>query len=412
MPAWRRFARDVARTIPIVLAFLGTASGLGLAHAQVGSARFASIVIAADSGRVLEQASADDLRHPASLAKLMTLYLTFEALRDRRISLNEPVPVSVHAAMMQPTKLGLVPGTQITVEQAIMGLVTRSANDAAAALGELLGGTEPRFAQMMTLRARSLGMAHTTFMNASGLPDPDAWTTARDLAMLARRLIADFPGYYHYFSTPSFVFHNQVVFNHDNMLRWYPGADGMKTGYTEASGHNLVTSAVRDGIRLIGVELGCVTNGERDAHMAALLNAGFVDSGVLVEDRPPATLVAGRGRLPSLFSTARAAEFDRHPVMHVREVPHLRTLPARFRVQIGGFSRERAARSAAARARHPAERAEIHVERASAHGQERTWRTEMVRLAPVEGARACAASMRRANHCVALHAGVRRIAHL
>jgi D-alanyl-D-alanine carboxypeptidase len=217
------------------------------ARAQVGSDRSSSIVVDVASGAVLEQDSADAPRHPASLAKLMTLYLVFEALRDRRISLNELVPVSVHSAEMEPTKLGLTPNTKITVQQAILGLVTKSANDAAAALGEMLGGSEDRFAEMMTLRARAMGMAHTTFMNASGLPDERQVSTARDLAMLGRRLVTDFPDDYRYFSTPSFQFGRQTIFNHDNMLRSYPGADGMKTGYTEASGHNLVTSAVRDG---------------------------------------------------------------------------------------------------------------------------------------------------------------------
>ena len=139
------------------------------AHAQIGSARYSSIVVDATSGDVLEEVNADELRHPASLTKMMTLYLTFEALRDRRITLDEAVPVSAHAASMEPSKLGLVPGSRLTVEQAILGLVTKSANDAASALGELLGGSEDRFAQMMTLRARALGMSRTTFTNASGL---------------------------------------------------------------------------------------------------------------------------------------------------------------------------------------------------------------------------------------------------
>jgi D-alanyl-D-alanine carboxypeptidase len=143
------------------------------AWAQIGSDRYSSIVVDAATGNVLEAANPDAERHPASLAKLMTLYMAFEALRDRRISAEQPVPVSARAAAMEPSKLGLVPGTRLTVEDAILGLVTKSANDAAAALAELLGGSEDRFAQMMTLRARALGMSHTTFTNASGLPDPD-----------------------------------------------------------------------------------------------------------------------------------------------------------------------------------------------------------------------------------------------
>ena len=273
------------------------------AHAQIGSDRYSSIVVDARSGNVLSQASADELRHPASLTKMMTLYMLFEALRDRRVQLDQPVPVSAHAASMSPTKLGLVPGNYITVEQAILGLVTMSANDAAAALGELMGGDEDRFAQMMTLRARALGMTHSVFENASGLPDPDQVTTARDMAILARHLVQDFPQEYRYFSTPSFVFHGRTILNHDHMLQTYPGADGLKTGFTNASGHNLVTSAVRNDTRLIGVVLGAATNPERDQHMAALLDRGFESEGVPV-------LIAHRDvpMRPSLMASAEAAE--------------------------------------------------------------------------------------------------------
>ena len=159
------------------------------------------IVVEADSGEVLAAHQEEAARYPASLTKMMTLYMTFEALRDRRITLDERVPVSLHAASMVPTKLGLLPRTRVTVRECILGMLTRSANDAAAAMGELLGGTEPGFAQMMTLRAHALGMRDTVFRNASGLPDPDQVTTARDMAVLARRLIADFPQDYGYFST-------------------------------------------------------------------------------------------------------------------------------------------------------------------------------------------------------------------
>ena len=245
------------------------------ARAQVGSERYASLVMDAGSGEVLEAASADEPRYPASLTKMMTIYMLFEALRDRRVSLDEQVPVSQHAASMSPSKLGLVPSTYITVEQALLGLVTKSANDAAAALGELLGGDEDRFAQMMTLRARALGMVHTTFRNASGWPDPEQVTTARDLALLARHLIQDFPAEYHYFSVPYFTFHGRYIPNHDRMLQTYPGADGLKTGYIDASGCNLVTSAVRGDVRLIGVVMGASNGAERDTHMAALLDNGF-----------------------------------------------------------------------------------------------------------------------------------------
>jgi D-alanyl-D-alanine carboxypeptidase len=235
-----------------------------------------SIMVDARSGQTLFQQQADAPRYPASLTKLMTLYMLFEALRDHRITLNQMMPVSDHAASVQPVKLGMQPGARLSVEEAILGMVTLSANDAATASGEFLaGGDETRFGALMTLKAHTLGMNDTVFRNASGLPDPAQITTAHDLAILARRLIQDFPDDYHYFSTPSFLFHGRVIFNHDNLLKYYPGADGMKTGYTNAAGHNLVSSALRGGVRLIGVVMAAPSNGFRDRQMMGMLDSGF-----------------------------------------------------------------------------------------------------------------------------------------
>jgi D-alanyl-D-alanine carboxypeptidase len=366
------------------------------ANAQIGSARYSSIVVDANSGDVLEQVNADEPRHPASLAKMMTLYLTFEALRDRRITLDEAVPVSPHAASMEPTKLGLLPGSHLTVEEAILGLVTKSANDAAAALGEMLGGSEDRFAQMMTLRARALGMAHSTFMNASGLPDPDQWTTARDLAILSRRLINDFPGYYRYFSTPSFAWHRQIIFNHDNMLRTYPGADGLKTGYTGASGHNLVTSAVRDGVRLVGVVLGAATNGERDIHMAALLDHGFEQMDVPVSRKP--VQMASR---VSLIASAHAAEVTRPAP------PHARTHATNWAIQIGTYPSETAAHSAALAARRDADAGEARVEPVRLR-QKTIWRAQVMGLTQTDAQEMC--STYRRGGCIVIRPESRQVA--
>jgi len=363
------------------------------ASAQVGSARYSSIVIDADSGNVLEQINPDAPRHPASLTKLMTLYMTFEALRDRRISREQLVPISAGAAAMEPSKLGLLPGTRITVQDAILGLVTKSANDAACALGELLGGSEARFAQMMTLRARALGMSHTTFINASGLPDPDQWTTAHDLAILGRRLIADFPADYRYFSTPSFVFQRRVIFNHDNMLRSYPGADGMKTGYTETSGHNLVTSATRGGVRLIGVVLGAASNGERDLHMAALLNQGFEEMDVPVERHPTAS--ASRG---ALISAAHAAPSETPPVASARPRPNTFA----WAIQIGSYPTERAARDAAVAARRTADAGEARIE-AAVVNHKTMWRAQVTGLTAADAQATCSALVRRKLPCLMIH---------
>jgi D-alanyl-D-alanine carboxypeptidase len=300
----RHLATLIATSAGRCAATCALLTGLALpggAAAQIGSARYASIVVDHASRRVLEAANADALRYPASLTKLMTLYVAFEALRDHKIELGQTVPVSAHAASMEPSKLGLVPGTYLTVSDAILAIVTKSANDAAAALGELIGGDEDRFAQLMTLRARALGMTNSTFRNASGLPDPQQTTTARDLALLAHHLVQDFPGYYHYFSEPMFYFHGRAIPNHDHMLQDYEGADGLKTGYTIAAGHNLVTSAMRGGVRLIGVVMGARSNAERDTHMASLLDDGFEQMGV------PITRRTTHFHLPSLIANATAA---------------------------------------------------------------------------------------------------------
>lgn len=368
---------------------------LAPARAQIGSDHYSSIVVDAATGNVLQAANPDAPRHPASLAKLMTLYMVFEALRDRRISSDELVPVSAHAASMEPSKLGIVPGMRLTVQEAILALVTKSANDAAAALGEQLGGSEDRFAEMMTLRARALGMSHTTFTNASGLPDPDEWSTARDLAILARHIVLDFPNDYPLFSTPSFTYQHRVIFNHDRMLQTYPGADGLKTGYTEASGHNLITSAVHGNVRLIGVVLGAASNPERDAHMAVLLNQGFDQMGV-----PPERRIMVASRVPSLVSTAHAATLLEQPA---RQPPRTRTAAAApiWSIQVGSFGTERAARGAAAIARRAAADGEIRVETVSAR-RKTVWRAQVTGLSPAEAQNACSVLARHRTRCVVL----------
>ena len=288
-------SRSVPGRFRVVLAAAGAALLLsgGAAHAQYRG-ELSTIVMDAGTGNVLQQSNTDLQRFPASLTKLMTLYLTFDALRQNRISLDQAVPVSAHAASMEPSKLDLQPGSYLTVEQAVLGLVTKSANDAACALGEMLaGGDETAFAQMMTQKARSLGMSSTTFRNASGLPDAEQVSTARDFATLTRPLINDFPEDYPYFSVPAFMFHGREVPNHDPMLRMYPGADGLKTGYTVDAGLNLVTSAVRGNVRLIGVVLGARTSPQRVTVMASLLDGGFSSEGVPVDLHPNRDRAAG-----------------------------------------------------------------------------------------------------------------------
>ncbi|MFY9695899.1 MAG: serine hydrolase [Xanthobacteraceae bacterium] len=239
---------------------------------------FASIVVDGNSGAVLQASNPDALRHPASLTKVMTLYLLFERLDAGRVKLDTPLPVSEHASEQDPTKLGLKPGQTITVEDAIKGIVTRSANDAAVVIAEYLGGSEQAFAKMMTQKARALGMAHTTYVNASGLPDDDQNTTARDQALLGRAIQDGFPRYYKYFSTQAFVFRGETIRGHDHLLSEVEGVDGIKTGFTRASGFNLLTSLHRDGRYLVAVVMGGPSASERDARMRGLIADHFKEA--------------------------------------------------------------------------------------------------------------------------------------
>ncbi|WP_024508669.1 D-alanyl-D-alanine carboxypeptidase [Bradyrhizobium sp. ARR65] len=235
------------------------------------SPKFSSIIVDGNSGAVLTANSPDGLRHPASLTKMMTLYLLFERLDAGKIKLDTEMPVSEHASEQDPTKLGLRPGQTIKVEDAIKGLITRSANDAAVVIAEALGGSEDNFARMMTRKARELGMSRTVYRNASGLPNDEQVTTARDQSILGRALQDRFPRYYRYFSTTAFTFHGQTIRGHNHLLGSVEGVDGIKTGYTRASGFNLVTSMHRGNRFLIGVVMGGRSGGSRDAIMRSLL---------------------------------------------------------------------------------------------------------------------------------------------
>ncbi|MCO5733839.1 D-alanyl-D-alanine carboxypeptidase [Rhizobium sp. SSA_523] len=241
----------------------------------LANAKYAGIVVDAKTGKVLYSDDADALRYPASLTKMMTLYLTFEALESGRISLDSPVPVSAHAAAEPPTKLGVRAGGAVTVEQAIKALITRSANDMATALGEMIGGSEARFAQLMTTKARALGMTKTTYRNAHGLPNTAQMTTARDQARLGIALRQHFPQYYPLFSIRSFKFGKQTIGNHNRLLGSVRGVDGIKTGYTRASGFNLVSSVQADGRSVVAVVMGGTSGGARDAQMRKLIAAYF-----------------------------------------------------------------------------------------------------------------------------------------
>ena len=247
----------------------------GQAPHAAANTKYASIVMDADTGLIISSRHADVKRHPASLVKIMTVMMAFEAIEQGTLSLRDRAPISRHAASMIPSKLHLPVGSSIRVEDAIYSLVTKSANDVAVALAEKIGGTEGRFANLMTQRARQIGMSSTTFKNASGLHHKNQVTTARDMAILGQYLLRTYPQYYHYFSTRNFKYQGKSYHNHNRLMESYSGMDGIKTGYINASGFNLMASVKRGDRRLIGVVFGGRTSRSRNDHMKTLLDRGF-----------------------------------------------------------------------------------------------------------------------------------------
>jgi len=285
----------------LTLVCLGNVGFSSSAHAND---KYASLVMDADTGMILHERYADKKLHPASLTKIMTLLMAFEALEQGKMNYNTRIRISSHAASMVPSKLGLKPGSSITAKDAINILVTKSANDIAVAMAEHLGRTESSFAEIMTRKARHIGMKSTTFRNASGLPDPKQVTTARDMALLAQYVINKYPQYYKFYNQTSVRYGGQTYRNHNKLLGSYKGMDGMKTGYVRASGFNLVASAVRNNQRIIGVVFGGRSGNTRNAHMETLLDDAFAkmqhlriaESKVPLPPRKPVALLAFNAR--------------------------------------------------------------------------------------------------------------------
>jgi D-alanyl-D-alanine carboxypeptidase len=381
-------------------AVLGLAIMLGLAGAA--QARYASIVIDYETGRVLSEQGADERRHPASLTKIMTLFLVFEGLDQGRFDLNTRWSVSPHAAAQPPTKLGLDAGDRVAVRDVILGMVTRSANDAAMVAAEALAGTEARFAALMNRRAREIGMTRTNFENPHGLPDDAQATTVRDMAILGREMVRRFPHHYHFFATREFTFEGRAIRNHNRMMGWYEGADGIKTGYIKASGFNLVASAVRDGRRIVGAVIGGPNPSERDQHMARLLDAGFGTA-------PGPVQTAQRAQSPRAPQTAQAAK----PAPSVRANPPQRAeqtaavqhapRPGDWGVQVGAFAKQDAARRAAQAAQRVAPRiladATIDIAQGAASGPGK-FRARLVGLTQAQARDACRVLDQRDMDCM------------
>ena len=262
-----------------------------------GYAKYAHIVVEAKTGRVLHSLNARTKNYPASLTKIMTLFMTFEALKDGTLRLNQKLPVSRVAEGRSPSKLGLRRGEKITVNNAIKALVTKSANDVATVLSEALGATERKFAVMMTKRARALGMKNTTFKNASGLPNRGQLSTAEDMAILARAVLYQHADMYHHFARQTFTYKGRTYRSHNRLMKRYKGMDGIKTGYIRASGFNLVASAKRGGKRVIAVVFGGKTSKRRDRQVARLLDRGFATlNNVVVASGKQKVLTYNSGR--------------------------------------------------------------------------------------------------------------------
>lgn len=303
-PARRLAAAVLAGVLSLsATAFTAGAPAQAMAQSPATLPKYAAIVVDANSGEVLYASRADSPRYPASITKVMTLYLAFEALEQGKLKLTDRIMMSPRAAAQSPTKLGLRAGETISVDEAMKVIAVRSTNDVAVALAEHIGGTESRFAALMTLRAQELGMSGTRFVNSNGLPDSRQISSARDIALLSRAVMRDYPQYYSYFSTRNYDYNGRAMRNTNGLLHTMPGVDGIKTGFTNASGFNLAASAVRDGRRLIAVVLGGASTASRNNHVQELLNAGFE----VTRRRAAGETVQLASYLPSTYGTRYAA---------------------------------------------------------------------------------------------------------
>ena len=391
----------------------GLAIALGLlATTALGShpafAGYASVVVDAGTGEVLNEVNADQENHPASLTKMMTLYLTFEALQKGHLKWDQELPVSKWASEKSPTKLGLHPGSTVSVHDCVLGMVVLSANDAATVVGEALGGSETGFAKLMTAKAHELGMTSTVFINASGLPDDDQVTTARDLVKLAMALYQDFPDQYHYFSTREFSFRGRLIEGHNHLMYRYAGMDGLKTGYTSASGFNLASSAVRGNRRLFAVVMGGQSGGARDNLMATLLDNAFdheETDPVLVAQAAGENRGGARSLLAALSPIGRAdaATIEARPAHNLRQerqrghiVPAVQA--ARWEVQLGAYGKHGQAEAAT----HDVQRINSlrgkQIEILNPSKGEKVYRARLAGFASEKQAREACAALKHSGH--------------
>jgi D-alanyl-D-alanine carboxypeptidase len=411
-----KFGVQFGRVVAVAVSLM-VAGGFLSAPKTALAAKYSSIVIDAQTGEVVSEYSADLPNYPASLTKMMTLYLTFDALERKQLTLDQRFTVSAHAAAQEPTKLDLVTGETVAIHDLILGLVTQSANDAAVVLAEGLAGSETAFADRMTRTARAMGMENTTFHNASGLPNPAQRTTARDLAMLARHLYLDFPREYQYFATEDFKFRGVTYSNHNHLMSSFEGMDGIKTGFIRASGFNLAASAVRNQRRLIGVVMGGQSAHARDIKMASLLNAAF-DGRALPEtqmvnaDKGNTKVASNDTTLHKLAHRARSTLATLSPIGRAEAAtPPRRTPPDRWAIQVGAFKQQTAASRASAKAlsRLPEEQGKPLVS-ISTRGKSTLYQARVTNLTEKQAQNACRVLRRSHQSCTVIAPSVQMAA--
>ena len=386
---------------------------LAVLRAAAASASVSSIMIDAENGDVMYEMNADERRYPASLTKLMTLYITFNALENNHIKLTDKLKVSRTAAGRSPSKLGVRAGETITVKDAIMAVIVKSANDCATVLAEHFAPTEADFAVLMTNTARKLGMKNTTFKNASGLPNSQQKTTARDMAVLAMAVYHHFPQYYKWFSAKSFQYKGRTIGGHNYILKTFAGADGMKTGYTAASGYNIITSAKRSGKRVIAVTMGHNSVGERDKKVSRMMDKGLIhmqkgkiDIAMLTNEingkasaAPKATRLASvQKKTPAKTQAVRLAKAQSKPAAKATKIASASS-NGRYAVQVGSFSDYQRARNYALTVKNKlAKKYAVHdikVEKVQAESKT-VYRSKVIGLAKNDANTICR-NMKRSN---------------
>ena len=371
-------------------------------------AKYASFIINENTKRIYHNANADTRNYPASLTKIMTLYLVFDALKSKKISMNSKFKVSKRATRQPPSKLNLSAGSNITVKNAILALVTKSANDVATVIAENLGKSERNFARLMTRKAKKLGMTRTTFRNASGLPNRGQLSTARDMATLGIAIRKNHPKFFKLFKTKSFIYKGIKYTNHNNLLGSYSGTDGIKTGYTNASGFNLVASVERNGQRIIGVVFGGKKARSRDKHMVTLLNKYFKTtlSKPLVRIAKPSELPKTRPKIVLAEKNIKNFRIPRKIINNI--IPN--NIEENWFIQIGAFKNRLNAHKAARNARNvvpeqlgnlPASLSKI-TKSSTNNNLQYLWRVRFVELAENQARSVCAELWTSGLSCIPL----------